>query len=162
MLQDFILYLTEVNTIIKHLGILLIGAVPFLEAFVGAALGAFLGIPLITAAISSMIGNWISIMLIILPFDAILSKVRERKANKEGGFIQNRANKAKEMYNKYGVPGLAILTPLVASGHIAAFTSIAAGANKKKVIFWHTVSIIIWGVLGAAFGHYIGLDYTIG
>lgn len=157
-LQDFIVQLSEINSFIQHLGILLVGSIPFLEAFFGAALGAFVGVPLITAALSSMVGNWISVMLVILAFDALLTRSRNRKSKKDGGFIHNRAKKAKEMYNKYGVPGLAILTPLVASGHIAAFTSLAAGANKKRVIFWHTLSIVIWGVIGAAFGYYVGFE----
>ena len=161
MLQNFIIQLSEINLFIQYIGVLLIGSIPFLEAFFAAALGAFVGIPPITAALSSMVGNWISIMLVILPFSALLMKIRNRKSKKEGGFIQNRAKKAKEMYDKYGVPGLAILTPLVASGHIAAFTSLAAGADKKRVIFWHTLSIVIWGVIGVGFGYFVGFEHIV-
>lgn len=152
-MQDYIIQLSEVNSFLQYLGVFVLGAIPFLEAFVGSAVGTFLGVSFII----SIIGNWISVMLIILPFNALLTKIRNRKSKKDG-FIQNRANKARELYEKYGVPGLAILTPLVASGHIAAFASLAAGANKKRVIIWHTLSIVIWGVLGTAFGYFLRND----
>ncbi|MDQ0208715.1 small multi-drug export protein [Alkalicoccobacillus murimartini] len=165
MVQDFLYQLMEVNTYLQHLGIAAIGAIPFFEAFFGATAGTFLGVPIVSAALSSMIGNWISVMFIILPFGALLTMIRNRRKEKEvegeNGFIQKRANKAKNTFDKYGVAGLALLTPLVASGHIAAFTSLAAGVSKKKVIIWHTISIVVWGVLGAVFGHYVGYEQFI-
>ncbi|WP_227002828.1 small multi-drug export protein [Salicibibacter kimchii] len=116
--------------------------------------GALVGLPIISAALTGMLGNWISVMLIILLFNALLMRFRDR-TSKNDGFIQNRVSKSRERYEKYGVPGVAILAPLVASGHIAAFASLAAGADKKRVIVWHTVSIGIWGVLGGLFGDYL-------
>lgn len=95
-------------------------------------------------------------MFVILPFNTLLTKFRNRKSKK--GFIQNRVNKAKERYEKYGLPGLALISPLIASGHIAAFVSLAAGAQKRKVIFWHTISIVIWGIIGAVIGSYVNYN----
>lgn len=40
--------------------------------------------------------------------------------------------KARELYGKYGVPGLALIAPLIASDHITAFSSLAIGVNKKE------------------------------
>ena len=152
-MRDLIIQLSEVNYLYQYIGVFLIGAIPFLEAFLAAAVGKIIGVSLVFG----IIGNWISVMLIILPFDALLTRIRNRKS-KEKGFIQNRVTKASELYEKYGVPGGVILTPLVASGHIAAFASLVAGASKERVIIWHTVSIVIWGVIGAVFGNYLRYD----
>ena len=83
--------------------------------------------------------------------------MRNKKSKKQG-FIQRRASKARKWYEKYGVPGLALIAPLVASGHIAAFTSLVAGADKKRVVLWHTISIIVWGIAGASIGSFINYD----
>lgn len=157
IVQEFVGQLSELNSLLQYLGVFFISFIPFVESPGGAVIGSLIGIPIIFAALVSMIGNWFSIMFIILPFNALLTKVRNRKSEKEG-FIQNRATKARERYDKYGVPGLALIAPLVASAHIAAFTSLAAGANKRRVILWHTVSIVFWGIIGGVFGGYLNYD----
>ncbi|MFJ7982609.1 small multi-drug export protein [Lysinibacillus xylanilyticus] len=155
MVQEFVGQLSELDLILQYLGVFVISFIPFVESPGGAVVGSLIGIPIILAVIISMIGNWISIMFVILPFNALLTK--KCYSNKEG-FIYNRATKARERYDKYGVPGLALVAPLVASAHIAAFTSLAAGANKRRVIFWHSISLVFWGILGGVLGGYINYD----
>lgn len=157
IVQEFVGQLSELNSLLQYLGVFFISFIPFVESPGGAVVGSLIGIPIILAALVSMIGNWISIMFVVLPFNALLTKIRNRKSAKEG-FIQNRVTKARERYDKYGVPGLALIAPLVASAHIAAFTSLAAGANKRRVIFWHTVSIVFWGIFGGVLGGYLNYD----
>ncbi|RPF53468.1 small multi-drug export protein [Aquisalibacillus elongatus] len=153
--QDVFSYLSEVNEFIQSIGIFLLSLIPFVESPGGTAIGALIGLPIIFALAISIIGNWLSLMAIILPFNAWLVKFRNAK---QKGFIHKRASKARERYEKYGVPGVALLAPLVASGHIAAFASLAAGASKRTVVFWHVVSIVVWGVIGAGLGLYLKSD----
>ncbi|GAA0463782.1 small multi-drug export protein [Alkalibacillus silvisoli] len=155
--QNFIYQLSEVNEFLQAIGIFVLSLIPFVESPGGAAVGALIGLPIILALVISIFGNWLSVMIIIVPFNAWLVRFRNKKS-KENGFIQKRASKARERYEKYGVPGVALFAPLVASGHIAAFASLAAGASKRSVIFWHVVSIIIWGVIGAGLGIYLNND----
>jgi len=152
--QDVIVQLSEVNLFLQHLGVFVISFIPFVESPGGAIAGSLIGIMVILAALLGIIGNWISMMMIILPFNALLTKIRNRQSKQEG-FIQNRVSKAKARYDKYGVPGLALIAPLFVSTHISAFTSLAVGANKTRVIYWHTFSIIVWGIIGAVIGSYI-------
>ncbi|ATP39796.1 hypothetical protein CSE16_06855 [Solibacillus sp. R5-41] len=157
IVQNIILQLNESNLILQYLGVLFLSFIPFVESPGGAAAGSLIGLSFILSGLIAICGNWISVMLIIIPFTVLLKKMRNRKS-KENGFIHNRASKARKWYENYGVPGLALIAPLVASGHIAAFTSLAAGANKKRVVFWHTISIIVWGLAGASIGSFINYD----
>lgn len=157
MVQDFVIQLSGLDVLLQYSGVFFISFIPFVEAPGGAVVGSLIGLPVMVAAFISMLGNWISIMLVILPFGALLAMNRNRKSKREG-FIHNRAVKAKGWYDQYGVPGLALISPLFASAHIAAFASLAAGANKRKVILWHTVSIVIWGIIGTALGGYLNYD----
>lgn len=157
MVQEFVGQLSELDLLLQYLGVFIISFIPFVESPGSAIVGSLIGIPIIVAVIISIIGNWISVIFVILFFNALFTKIRNRNSKKEG-FVHNRATKARERYDKYGVPGLALIAPLVASAHIAAFTSLAAGANKRSVIFWHSVSIVFWGILGGVFGGYLNYD----
>lgn len=156
MVQEFVGQLSELDLFLQNLGVFFISFIPFIESPGGAIVGSLIGIPIFLAVIISTIGNWISIMFVILPFNALLTKIRNHHSKK--GFIHNRATKARERYDKYGVPGLALIAPLIVSAHIAAFTSLAVGANKRRVIFWHTVSLVFWGIIGGALGGYLYYD----
>ncbi|MDQ0159461.1 small multi-drug export protein [Alkalibacillus salilacus] len=155
MVQDVLNYLDGVNEFIQTIGVFILSLIPFVESPGGAAIGILVGLPVIWALVISVIGNWLSIMAIVIPYNAWL--VRYRNSDQRG-FIHRRTSRAKARYEKYGVPGVALLAPLIASGHIAAFGSLAAGANKSTVVFWHVVSIIVWGVIGAALGFYLKTD----
>jgi hypothetical protein len=156
MVQDFILQLNELNIFIQYLGIFLLSFIPFVESPGATAAAGLIGLSIFLSALLSIGGNWISIMLIIIPFNAIVKKIQNRKSKK--GFILKRANKARERYEKYGVPGVALIAPIVSSGHIGAFVSIAAGADKKKVVFWHIISIVIWAIVGALLGAFLNYE----
>lgn len=159
MVQEIISYLSDINSFLQYLVVFLISFIPFVESPGGSMIATLIGIPIILAVIISVIGNWVSIMFIINLFNALLIKSRNRGSRKNG-FIHNRVMKARELYAKYGVPGLAIIAPLIASGHIAAFASLAIGINKRRVIYWHMISIILWGFIGGAFGEYLNYDIT--
>ncbi|GEN46398.1 small multi-drug export protein [Alkalibacillus haloalkaliphilus] len=139
----------------QAIGIFLLSLIPFVESPGGAAIGTLIGLPILLALVISMLGNLLSLMMIIVPFNAWLVRFREAK---QKGFIHRRASKARERYEKYGVPGVALLAPLVASGHIAAFASLAAGASKRKVVYWHVISIVVWGLIGVGLGTYFVHD----
>ncbi|MDV2581900.1 small multi-drug export protein [Alkalibacillus haloalkaliphilus] len=143
------------NELLQSMGIFLLSLIPFVESPGGAAIGTLIGLPILLVLVISMFGNWLSLMMIIVPFNAWLVRFRE---SKQKGFIHRRASKAKERYEKYGVPGVALLAPLIASGHIAAFASLAAGASKRKVVYWHVISIVIWGLIGVGLGAYLKFD----
>ncbi|MBO1912279.1 hypothetical protein J4G37_46725, partial [Microvirga sp. 3-52] len=48
---------------------------------------------------------------------------------------------------KYGMPGVALLGPIVIGTHIAAFIGLLFGANKKNATVWMTISIALWSLV---------------
>lgn len=156
LVQEIVGYLSELNLLLQYLGTFLISFIPFVESPGGSMIGSLIGIPIILAVIISIFGNWISIMSIIVLFNTLQRKIHNRDSKK--GFVHNRTLKARELYDKYSVPGLALIAPLIASGHIAAFTSLALGVNKKRVVYWHIISIVLWGIIGGALGGYLNND----
>lgn len=99
LVQEFVGQLSELNSLLQYLGVFIASLIPFVESPGGAVIGSLIGIPIFAAIIISAIGNWISIMFIILPFNALLTKIRNRKTKK--GFIHieqlKRENGTKNM-----------------------------------------------------------------
>jgi hypothetical protein len=66
-----------------------------------------------------------------------------------GGRVRTKVAEALE---KYGVPGVCLLGPLVVASQITAPTLVALGAAKGRVYLWMGVSIVIWGLAFGLFG----------
>ncbi|MFX3631757.1 MAG: small multi-drug export protein [Candidatus Pristimantibacillus sp.] len=146
----------ESNIFIQLGVVFLVSLVPFLEGYVAASVGIIIGFPVVPTIIAASLGNWLSIMAIIVLYD----KLRHRRNAKPK---DNRPNKrmesARKLFNKYGVPGVALIGPLVFGHHIGAFISLVSGASRRYVTLWMTIGVLVWtitaGVLAA-----LGVDFV--
>ncbi|QEE60310.1 hypothetical protein FVA74_01060 [Salinibacterium sp. dk2585] len=124
--------------------VILISAIPFVESYGGALVGVLAGAPVIVAIIAAVIGNWISMVLVVLLF----KKIRERRGSDEKPLTPRR-QKFKERFDKFGVAGVSLLGQTVLPSQITSGAMVGWGASRSAVIFWQTISIILWGI---AFG----------
>jgi len=51
-----------------------------------------------------------------------------------------------KIWNKYGVIGLGLLSPLLFGAPLGAAVGIALGAGKKPLILWMSIGILCWSV----------------
>lgn len=158
MLFDFVgdLFLTLAQFVAgldswqQILGLMLVGAIPFIESYLGSFLGTVIGINPFLAVPAAVIGNIICTFILI----AIASRVRGaatrgREAQPE---MSKRRKKVVANLERFGVPGVALLGPLVVASQITAPTLIAVGAKKSSVYLWTAISIAAWGILFGFFG----------
>lgn len=146
MIQDIFQRVEEINVIYQYIAVFIIGFVPFLEAFVAVPIGILLDLPFILVVLVGATANWLSVMVLIVFSSFTRSLFSEREKNNSDHFINRRFQKAKACFNKYGVPGIALLGPIIGTNHIGALVCIIAKANKKNIILWQTVSIVIWAI----------------
>lgn len=146
MIQDIFQRVEEINVIYQYIAVFIIGFVPFLEAFVAVPIGILLDLPFIFVVLAGATANWLSVMVLIVFSSFTRSLFSEREKNNSDHFINRRFQKAKAYFNKYGVPGIALLGPIIGTNHIGALVCIIAKANKKNIILWQTVSIVIWAI----------------
>ena len=97
---------------------------PIINGF-ASGLGAFLG-ALLVIIIGDRLRNW-------------LLKKKE-KAHKNDGQIYR-------IWEKYGVIGLGMLSPLITGALLGAAIGISLGASPKRLLFWMTIGIAIWTVV---------------
>jgi hypothetical protein len=51
------------------------------------------------------------------------------------------------IWNKYGVVGLGIISPLITGAPLGAVIGISFGAAPGRLLLWMTIGIIIWTVI---------------
>ncbi len=90
-----------------------------------AGLGAIIG-ALLVIILGDRLRNW-------------LLKKKE-KEQKNRGWIYR-------IWEKYGVIGLGILSPLITGALLGAAIGISLGASPKRLILWTSVGIVIWTIV---------------
>ncbi|PTI40241.1 small multi-drug export protein [Staphylococcus succinus] len=134
----------EGNLFLQLLIFFALSVIPFFEMHGAIPIGVILGAPTIPVIIVTAVGNWVSVMAFIWVISMLRSKIVKKKKKKKEP--SKRAIKARRYFEKYGVPGVS-LAGILLSFHVASGASLAAGANKKYVSLWITVSIALWSIV---------------
>lgn len=155
MLQDLLVQLHSLVSDLapwqQVLALVPVGALPFIESYFGSFLGTTLGIHPLLAVPAAVAGNVLATFALIglagRTRDAV-TRGRSSTTEKPSRF---RAKIATAL-EKYGVPGVSMLGPLLVPSQITAPTLVALGAAKRRVYLWMGISIIAWGILFGVFG----------
>jgi hypothetical protein len=129
-----------------------------MAVFGASALELWLGIPLgflfelnpILIAIISAAGSIFSAFLIIMLGDSIRKwfiKWRYGKKSPKEGRIYN-------IWNKYGIIGLGLLSPLLFGAPFGAALGIGLGASRYSLLLWMSIGIVIWSIFITASGFF--------
>lgn len=168
-LQDFV---GQVPDVVQPLIVAVAGAIPFIEGEGGVAIGIIGGIPPVVAAIAAMAGNFLVVAALVLlssgARDAVVTRRREKVLARDGVLVggepapgsapagrpddsRKAARKAKfqNAYERYGVPGVSLLGPLLLPTHFTATMLAASGIGKARILIWQAVAIIGWTTLTA-------------
>ncbi|HLQ81652.1 MAG TPA: hypothetical protein VK122_11205 [Brachybacterium sp.] len=177
MLQDFF---TQLTSFVSGLdpwqqvpALVPVGAIPFVESYLGSFLGTLVGIHPLIAVPAAVLGNLLATFAVTaLAGGARDAVIRGRAAtvpasSTPGAAVPGTAtqvatvqaatsgrfrSKVAAALDKYGVPGVCLLGPLVVASQITAPTLVALGATKGRVYLWMGISILAWGMLFGLFG----------
>jgi len=141
MFQDLLEKVQNIPVLYQWLAVFLIAFVPFLEGYVAVPVGLLAGLPFLPTLLLALLSNWISVLIVIKLSGFFSEKLLRRRKD---GFLHNKMQRAKAYFNKYGIPGIALIGPITVSNHIGAAVSIASGGSIRKVKIWQAISIILW------------------
>lgn len=131
--------------------LLVVGAIPFIESFLGAAVGIALGINPFLVVPAVVIGNILcTFLLIYLAGRARDAATRNRQGEPEEE-PSKRRQKVEKFLNRFGVPGVMLLGPITFPSQIVAPILVGLGANRRSVYIWTGIGITLWGVGTAIF-----------
>lgn len=75
-----------------------------------------------------------------------LLKKKEKKQNGKGRIYK--------IWEKYGVVGLGLLSPLITGAPLGAAIGITLGAPPKRLLFWMSTGIVVWTIMLIIIGIY--------
>jgi uncharacterized membrane protein len=164
----------QVPELIQPLIVALAGAVPFIEGEGAVAIGIIGGISPVVAAIAAMAGNFLCVLVLVLLSSrartAVVARSQMRSAVSVGGgaslktgdttvavdagastpaapTTSPRSQKFQRAFERYGVPGVSLLGPLLLPTQFTATMLAAAGIGKARILLWQAVAIIGWTTL---------------
>lgn len=157
-LQNFVLGLPEA---IQFIGVALAAMVPFVENYGAVVIGTVAGIPVWATVIMAILGNLAIIVLITL----ISGRTRDAVLARRGGSapepaeLSGRQQRVRQLFDRYGIPGVTLLGMLFVPTHLIAATLVSFGCSRTGVIVWQAIAITLYaGIAGAIM---VGL-FTLG
>ncbi len=141
--------------------VFLLAAVPFFEAVAVIPIAILGGLSAIPVTILGFVGNFLTVILVIIFVDSIKQWQRKRNRNLVEDTAEGeskRTQRAQKIWNKYGMPGLSIIGPLIVGSHLTALMALSLGGTKRAVAYWLTGSLVLWCVSVAILAH-LGFDF---
>ena len=111
---------------------------------VGPATGIFSGLSIMETGILAGTGMTFSVLL----FSSGGIAVRNRwfagfRHDRKLFSVKNR--RVVQFYSRFGLPGMALLTPVVFSPIVGTLLVVSLGEEKRKVLLWMSASAYFWG-----------------
>lgn len=129
-----------------YFSVFLGAAIPWLELALVIPLGIIYGMNPVAVIIVGFLGNMVTVLALIIGYDKLKLWLAKRNEGKEKK-VSKRSERAKELWNKYGLPGMILLGPILIGTHIAAFIAMTLGASKIKTTYWSVISIGAWAIV---------------
>ncbi|GAA4731613.1 hypothetical protein GCM10023216_24610 [Isoptericola chiayiensis] len=145
MIQALQEFTESLSPMLQWLGVMLAGAIPFVESYAGSVLGILAGVNPVVAVVAAVVGNVISMIVFVL----VAGRLRRAATAGRSKPETPRRVKLRRRFDKYGVAGVSLLGQTVLPSQITSAIMVSFGASLRAVIGWQIVSIILWGV---AFG----------
>jgi Ca2+/H+ antiporter, TMEM165/GDT1 family len=139
------------------LGVFLAGATPWLEAVVVIPAGLLFGLDPFWVVTAGLVGNAITIFLFAYLGSAIREWIRSRRKDKTSS-KPDRFAKAQKLFDRYGIYGLAALSPVLVGTQFAAAIAVAAGVKPLRAALLITAATAAWAIAIASLMLLIGLD----
>jgi len=127
----------------EYILVFLGAAIPWFEIALVIPLGIVRGLSPFWVMVLAFIGNAITVIPVIIGFERLRIWYEKRK-EKTTKATSKRNIRAKKIWNKYGLPGLAFLGPILIGIHIAAFIGMSLGAKKSWAMLWMMSSLALW------------------
>ncbi|MGM7670302.1 small multidrug efflux protein [Microbacterium sp. A93] len=185
LISNFQDLVAQVPEIVQPFIVMLAGAIPFIEVEGASLIGIAGGLNLIVAAIAAVVGNFLSVLLVV----ALTSRARtavvnrnrvrvkatvgaarfplgdeDRAAFEEAAPVQPESKGRRRFRTwvvRFGVPGASILGPLAIPTQVTSAILVAGGTPRGWVLLWQAVAIVIWGAV-ATVSTWAALTFLVG
>jgi Ca2+/H+ antiporter, TMEM165/GDT1 family len=131
----------------QYVTLFLISILPFLDVFYIIPVGVALGMSPIAVGIISFLGNFIMVIVFAMFFKQIAEWRNKRRVKKGKTGPTKRETRARHIWEKYGLPVFALLSPSILGTDIAALMALVLGSSKIRVVTLMGISLVIWSIV---------------
>ena len=131
------------NPLLKLISTAAAGA---LDVWVGIITGLALGLPPALSGAVSIAGAVAGVTLVVAAGGRLQHLIyRSRR-------LAKRRERIERVWERYGIPGVALQAPLLTGPLLATLLALALGAPARPLLLWMLASVVLWGVVlaGAA------------
>ncbi len=134
-------------------GTLLVFGAGILELWAAIPLGLAINLNPVIIGTASALGAILAAFLVIMVGDRIREMIIKWRYGENKDLKDSRYYK---IWNKYGIVGLGLISPLIFGAPLGAALGVALGAREKPLLIWMSIGIIIWSAFLTAAG-FLGL-----
>lgn len=135
------------------ISVLLVFGVSAMELWAGIPLGLAANLNPYLIGISAALGAICSAFGVSFLGDNLRNRFIKKHYGKDKDIKKSRIS---QIWIRYGVIGLGLLSPLLFGAPLGTAVGIALGAEKKHLLIWISIGIIIWSAFLTTAG-YMGL-----
>lgn len=123
-----------------------------LELWLAIPLGLALGLNPVIIAFASMAGSIFAVLVVALTGANLRNSILRWRYKNE----PTPHHRWYQIWNKYGVMGLGLISPLIFGAPLGTAVGMALGAKKEKLVIWMSLGILIWS-LGLTWAGFMGM-----
>jgi len=143
----------------EYIVVFILAAIPWIEIAVVIPLAILKGLNSMLVGLVSFIGNLTTVFLLVIFIEKYQNWQQKRRKDSEERSA--RAQRAVRIWNKYGLPGLMLVGPILIGSHIVVIIGFALGASKHKTLIWSILSLGLWTVV-ITLASYYGFTLFLG
>ena len=128
-----------------YLAVALGAALPWLEILFVIPPAIALGLDPTLVGVVALLGNVLPVVAIVAGYARLDRWSRARRGRPlPGAEAGRRGSRGRRVLARYGVPGLALLGPLVTGVHLAVVIMLASGGRPRPALVWTSASLAAW------------------
>lgn len=132
-------------------GIIAVGSICFLKLIItGIPAAAVAELTFVETFIAASVGGTLGITFFVFFIDALSSLFKRMFPRKKKNKVFTKRNRLIILgKQKFGLTGIAFLTPFIFSMPLGAFIALRFYSNRLKILTYMYISIIGWSLIGA-------------
>lgn len=140
----------------QYLLIFILAATPWVELLLVIPAGLAMGLDPVLVALLAFAGNAIPVFVIVFLYK-YWQEWRSARNNPGPVVMSRRRQRAMNIWNRYGLPGLALSGPLVTGIHLATIIALVFKPQKNSLLIWMNLSLMLW-TIGMTVISFFGLE----
>ena len=150
--------MSQLLQIWEYIVVFIMAFIPMIEVLVVVPIAIAAGLSPFWVVTVAFAGNLLAVWIIILTYEKLeiwWEEYKQRQSETEGyekqaieqiEKVSKRGDRARRVWNRYGLPGLALLAPAIIGIHLAVIVALAFKSPKHSTAVWMTISLAVWSI----------------